>query len=514
MQYRVGAYEPIPGDRLQFQSLTEAIVFWGAALLLLWAPLPFGSNRPFAVCILIVWVALLAAVWIFGWLIGVVRVGSALRKGAVPLALLAGWLLIITLQVIPLPLPLLKALSAGAAEAYAAQYAGTARTLGYLSVEATATLRYLGLSFALTAYFALLLLVVRDEARLRVLCYTLVLSGTFQAVLGIYLFFTGARYNLFFEEVMHGLHLYPSGTFINRNHFGAFLEISLGIGAGLMVSQFRPGGSMRTWKQRLRWLADLMLSPKARLRIFLIVMVIGLILTRSRMGNGALFAAILAGGAVGLAFSALPRRPLMVFLVSMIVLDVFVIGSWIGVDKVMERMKQTTIVTTDKAGGGEPGAVAGDSFQERVGPGMGGLAALRDFPLFGTGGGTFYTAFPRYRPDRSTGFFDHAHLDYAEFASDGGMIGALLLAAFALATFAMSLYVLKTRLNPLYRGIAFGAFMGMVAIGLHASVEFMLQIPAVAFAFVTLCAAPWICQKQPLPWLARKPRPRADSPVE
>lgn len=506
-------YGPRAGDQLQFRSRIEALVFWGLAALLLWAPLPFGSNRPWAVCILIIWVALLTGLWACGWLIGAVRIGSSLRKAAVPLALLAGWLVIIALQVVPMPLFLLKGLSGGAAEAYGSSYAGITRATGYLSVEPGATLRYLGLSLALTAYFGLLLLVVRDESRLRILCYTLVLSGTFQAILGVYLFFTGARYNLFFEEVIHGMHLYPSGTFVNRNHFAALLEISLGIGAGLMVAQFTPG-TARTWKQRLRWLADLLLSSKARLRIFLVIMVIGLILTRSRMGNGALFAAIFAGGAAGLAFSKLPRRPLVVFLVSMLVLDVLVIGSWIGVDKVMERMRQTSIISSDRSGGAARGEVSGDSFQERVGPGMGGLAALRDYPLFGTGGGTFYVAFPRYRPERSSGFFDHAHLDYAEFASDGGPIGAFLLLGLGIASFAMSLYVLKTRSHPLYRGIAFGAFMGMVAVGLHATVEFMLQIPAVALAFVTLCATPWICQKQPLPWLAAKSRPRPDSPVE
>ncbi len=488
-------YEFARPDRFQFQSRIEAITFFGMILLLVWAPLPFASNRPWGVSILVVWVSLLAALWACAWLTGAVRAGPALRKAWLPIAFLAAWLLTIALQVVPLPLPLLHVLSHGAAEAYGASYTGIAHSVGYLSVEPAATRRYLGLCFALVAFFVLLLLVVRDESRLRIVCYTLVFSGAFQAVLGVYLYFTGARYNLFFEQVMHGLHLYPSGTFINRNHFAAYLEISLSVGAGLMVAQFRPM-SMRTWKQRLRWIADLMLSSKARLRILLVIMVIALILTRSRMANGAFFAAIFAGGAVGLMMSKVQRNALVVFLVSMIVLDVFVIGSWIGVDKVMERMRQTSIVASDSGNGtAHPDSLGGDSFQERAGPGLGALAALRDYPAFGTGGGTFYVTYPRYRAEGSTGFFDHAHMDYAEFASEGGVIGITFLLGFALTTFATALKVLKERSNPLYRGVAFGAFMGMVAIGLHATVEFVLQIPAVAFAFVTLCAGPWIGQK-------------------
>jgi len=483
-------------DRSPGGARIEALVFAGLLLFLAWSPLPFGSNRPWAVCILVAWVAALAALWTLGWTFGAVRFQPALRQGGLPLALLAGWVCVIALQVLPLPLETLKLFSPGAEDAYAIGYAGAARSTGYLSVEAAATLRYLGLSVAFLLFFALLLLVVRSEARLRMLCYTLVLSGSFQAILGIYLFFTGARYHLFFEQVMHGLHLYPSGTFINRNHFAAYLEISLAVGAGLMVAQFR-AESARTWKQRVRWLADLMLSGKARLRILLVIMVIGLILTRSRMGNGALFAAIFVGGAFGLTLSQVPRRALLVFLTSMIVLDVFVIGSWIGVDKVMERMRQTSITTAERRGGAAPGQDGGDSLQERVGPGLGGLAVLKDYPLFGSGGGTFYVAFPRYRAAGSTGFFDHAHFDYAEFAADGGGIGILLLLGFGLSSFGMALHVLRKRANPLYRGAALGAVMGMVAIGLHITVEFMLQIPAVAFAFVTLCAMPWIGRKLP-----------------
>jgi hypothetical protein len=481
--------------RLSLATSLETAAFFGLLLLLIWAPLPFGSNRPWAVWILVAAVCLVACCWTVAWMLGAAPAGPGLRRGAVPLLLLGGWLLILAAQVVPLPMSLLSTLSRGAAEAYGGGYVGNGAAVGYLSVERQVTLRYLALSFALVLYFALLLQLVRNERRITWLCYTLVLSGTLQAMLGVWLYFTGARYLLFFEPIIHGLHLYPSGSFINRNHFGAYLEICLGLGIGLMVAQFSHS-PLRTWRQRLRWLADLVLSSKARLRILLIIMVIGLILTRSRMGNGAMFAAILAGGVVGLLYSKVPPKALILFLLSLIALDVFVIGSWVGVDKVVERMQRTAISVGERNTAPAPGEATGDSFQERIGPGLGAVAALRDFPLFGTGGGTFYVAYPRYRAEMTRGFFDHAHLDYAEFASDGGVAGFLLLAAFALASLWTALWVLKTRSHPLYRGIAFGAFVGMVSIGLHSSVEFMLQIPAVAFAFITLCALPWIGRKE------------------
>jgi O-antigen ligase len=425
--------------------------------------------------------------WLTGWLCGQYAVMPTIRRCRVPLILLAAWLGIILLQVVPIPLEFLKPFSPGSAEAYAHPYGGIGRATAFLSIERSATLQYLGSTFAMVGFFALLLLVVNSESRLRMLCYALVFSGTFQAVLGIFLHFTEAKYTLFFEEVVHD----PlTGSFLNRNHFAMYMEICISIGAGLMVSQFG-GAKLRTWRQRVLWLAELLLSPKARLRILLIIMVVALIVTRSRMGNAALFAAILIGGVIGLGVSKVPSRALAVFLASIILLDVFIIGSWIGVEKVVQRVQNTTLtVSAKQVGGGSE-----ESLEERAGPGMGALAVVRDFPIFGAGGKTFYVVYQRYRAAGTTGFFDHAHLDYAEFAAEGGVVGLSILAALGALSLGLSLTILKTRQNPLYRGLAFGSLIGLVAVALHSTVEFALQIPAIAFSFCVLLAIPWISRK-------------------
>ena len=48
---------------------------------------------------------------------------------------------------------------------------------------------------------------------------------------------------------------------------------------------------------------------------------------------------------------------------------------------------------------------------------------FEDYPLFGTGAGTFYTAFTRYRGHDIGAFFDHAHNDYVQFLAETGAIG-------------------------------------------------------------------------------------------
>ena len=45
------------------------------------------------------------------------------------------------------------------------------------------------------------------------------------------------------------------------------------------------------------------------------------------------------------------------------------------------------------------------------------LAPIRDYLVLGAGPGTFYVAFPRYRPEKVVKFYDYTHNDYAQLAS-------------------------------------------------------------------------------------------------
>jgi len=117
---------------------------------------------------------------------------------------------------------------------------------------------------------------------------------------------------------------------------------------------------------------------------------------------------------------------------------------------------------------------------------------LEDYPLFGTGAGTFYTAFTRYRGHDIPDFYDHVHNDYIQFLAETGLVGlalALGLPAFALA---LAVLALARRRDPLARGFAFAVLMGLCSIGIHSAVDFNLQIPANALAFMVLLAYGWV----------------------
>ena len=122
-------------------------------------------------------------------------------------------------------------------------------------------------------------------------------SGTFQAAYGAFMVLSGLELGFFVEKyVGQGV---ATGTFVNRNHLAGYLVMCLSAGIGLLLSQLATN-SAHNWKDRLRRWLRLLLSSKIRLRIYLAIMVIALVLTRARMGNVAFFTALGVAGALAL----------------------------------------------------------------------------------------------------------------------------------------------------------------------------------------------------------------------
>jgi len=319
----------------------------------------------------------------------------------------------------------------------------------------------------------LTLLIVNTPSRLRWIALALVLSGLFQASYGSLMTLSGLEYG-FFHEKIHNRGL-ATGTFINRNHLAGYLVMCLSVGIGLLIAQLGHGSDSSTWRQRFLKLLEWILSEKMRLRIYLVVMVIALVLTRSRMGNTAFFASMTIAGIITLIISRHINRATAILLVSLIVIDIFIVGAWFGVGKVAQRLEQTSFAT-----------------EKRDDVDIYTLVYWDDYFWTGSGLGSYYTAFPRYQGADVTGFWDHAHNDYLEFATETGLIGVLLLGIAILLTIGVVLIALYRRHRALNRGLAFSVIMAIIALLIHSSVDFNLQIPANAATFMLILALGWV----------------------
>lgn len=448
--------------------------------LIVWVPLPWASNRDWASLFFVMIVLLLSCRWLWLFLRGKVYFSTAFKRSGWMVALWLLWLIYLGVQLVPLPIDILEILSPYAADAH--------RLLNNNRAYAPITLDWFSTALAwlhTLAYFllfSLILLVVRTEKHIRWLAYTLVISGVFQALYGSLMTLSGAELGFFYEKIHYrGV---ATGTFVNRNHFAAYLVLCLSLGIGLLIAQLRDH-QLETWRQRLRHLLNWLFSGKMLLRLCLVFMVIGLVLTHSRMGNSSFFAALLLASIITLVLSRHAPRAMSILLISFIVIDIVIIGTWFGLEKVAQRLQQTSIEK-----------------ETRDDVGLETLRYVDDYWLTGSGLGSYYAVFPPYQEKNSgKNYYDHAHNDYLEFAAETGLIGIGLIGLMAISSFILALFTLYRRHTPIFRGIAFAATMAMIALFIHSSVDFSLQIPAVAASFVILIALLWLVAHMP-----RKPQ--------
>jgi putative inorganic carbon (HCO3(-)) transporter len=452
----------------------DKALFWLLLVLLVWIPIPLGSNRVWAWSTLELVVFGLMAIWLVLWAVGSVEVPEPLRKAWPVLAVAALWLAWLALFIVPLPPHWVESLSPEAARMHHLTDAvGVQRATLTLSVDSHASRAFLLKAAAYTGVLFLVLALVSNRSRVQTLARVLVYAALLQSIYAVIMHTTGMRDEHFGTIIPHADQ--ASGTYVNRNHFAGYLEMMLAIGIGLLIA----GLSDRradTWKKFVSHLLEWILSPKMILRLTLCVLVIALTTTHSRMGNTAFFASLLVAGLIGIALSKHATRNTVVLLVSLVAIDLFIVGSWFGVEKLAKRIEQTTV----------------QDVQEREEPAMYTLPMIRDYGAFGAGPGSFYVTFQRYRPEKITAFFDWAHNDYAQLAAESGYVGFTLMGLIVAMSLGAALLAQWHRRDPLMRGMSFACIMGVTSILIHSWVDFNLQIPANAVFFTLLLALGWI----------------------
>ena len=423
--------------RLSNMVFSDSPLFVLYCVLILWLPIPFGSDALWAQNLAEIWVLSLFTAWLLLYASDRTSVSPSLYGSRYLVALLALWVFYLVCQQL-------------------------------YTVDVHITTEKLLLSVSLVLFFVLTLVLCNSHSRIRTLMWVIVFAGLFQAIYGSLMTLSGMEKHFFMDKWTDVGR--ASGTFVNSNHFAAYLVMSLSVGIGLMISSLSEEVT-ESWKHRLLGIVRVLLGAKMRLRIFLIIMVIALVLSRSRMGNTVFFMSLLVSGGVGLVLSRYATRATIIFLTSIIIIDIFIVGAWFGIDKIKERMETTSAETELRD------EVNRDTYRQ-----------WQANKIWGTGLGTYPMIFPHYRGHDITGFHKHTHNDYLQFAAETGLVGIVLLAFISLYSLCMALIAQHKRRHPLMRGVSFAAMMGIIAMLIHATVEFNFQIPANAAMFMVLLA--------------------------
>ncbi|MBE0363268.1 hypothetical protein PULV_a3440 [Pseudoalteromonas ulvae UL12] len=427
----------------------KAVILGCLCLIIFWLPIPLGSYRP--------WAMMLLSCFVGGLFLAHLGLAYFNRGHLLPpkqsLVILAPILAVIAV----LGIQLIPGLTASE---------NTLNTLTTLSIDPTQTKVMLIKSITYFMFAWLIFSYVNHVDALKKVCYSIIAAGLFQALYATYLNLNSDITSPLFGYQHHDR---ATGSFTYWNFLANYLALCLSIGIGLLISQLALSSSGSQLRAKLRGVITILLSSKMLLRLSLIAMIIALILTRSRMGNSAFFISL---AAISLfAFFFYNRRPryLRTLIVSFFILDLIIVGAMFGLEKVKERLVETSLSSETRD------EVVSDS-----------LPLILDNPILGSGGGSFYTAFPAYQPGPYSGFYDNAHNDYIQFAVELGLPITLLLGAMMLFALYQAIHTMVKRKTPLYQGIAFGCAVAILHMLLHSTVDYSLQAGANALTFIVI----------------------------
>ena len=451
----------------------EKSIFFLFLALLVWMPLPVGSNRVWFLAIAEIWLFVLTIGLIFIFWQGKLEISEAFKKAKIIHYLFIAYLGFILLQLIPLPSFIVDLISPRRLVSF--RLVSPAGNWLSLSENHHESFMFLVESVFYYLVFVFALLLINSRERIKLLTWTIIYSALFQAMYGTVMTLSGAEYGFFFEKYAYrGV---TTGTFINRNHLAGYLNMGLAVGIGVLISGLGKDELLKTARQWYRKVVQLLLSKKAQLRIYIALSTIALVLTHSRMGNTAFFVSLTISALIALKLTNHARKTMLFLVVSIIVIDVLIVSAWFGLDKVADRLEKTSVAS-----------------EQRDEVALYTLKQWQDYFITGSGGATYQYIFPAYRGYEIKQYYDHTHNDVLEFASETGLIGIILLISIVSLSFYTAIKALSLRREPLMIGLAFTATMAILALVIHSFVDFNLQIPANSATFMVILALSWIAR--------------------
>jgi len=457
-------------------------------LLLIFTPIAFGSMEIWAFSLMELGIFLIIILgtlqWAFRRPSGVDNHDEPIfsRKWTFPAIFLGLFLLLVFFQMLPLPAGLLKILSPRTCALRLDLSPLTFESKSSLSaLSSSASLSPSPLSFPLSfvlfvtqieffKWFALIALILfllkwkGFEKGRSTLIAVIMFIGILESLYGMIEFFSGHKHILHVEA--SSLISSVSGTFINRNYFAGYLLMVIPLAIGLIFyrESFNEDISVG-WHRRLS-----SLDGKTYFLVFgVILMILGLLFSASRMG---ILSLLLSFTVVTLLFRN-PERGQRLSKTPIFILGLALLwGALIGLDAVISRFFAVS-----------------EGFKNRWEIWANTVQIIKDFPLLGSGLGTFTQVFPAYRSFHIEGIVTHAENDFLQLASETGLLGVgLLIIAFLFLFYKAFSGIRKLSPEDSRRYIAIGGLVGILALIFHSMVERNIQVPANAFLFTFVLA--------------------------
>jgi len=367
---------------------------------------------------------------------------------------------LILIQVIPLPMAVIKLLSPVTHILYRDALGDQASTGLYtFSILPNLTLQEFFRFASYAAFYLLTVQFLQDRTRLKRIIMFAVIVGTLIAAVGIYQKFYGPPGKLLGIRITNN----GFGPFNYENHFAGFMEALIPLSLTLFLYSRSAG---RRSHQRHTTPRNTSGSGRFSGRPYLLllpalIMITALALTESRGGK------LCAAGACILLF--LPKKLLLsrsgiLFFCFLLLFAMSGAGQlgWESIDaqygKIVEEANSY---------------IQDNSLKSRLHIWQDATGIIRNFPVLGTGFGTFHTIYPSYNSHFANMRIPYAHNDYVEIIAVGGFVTLILITLFLLQFLRHTLPVIRKRHSRYAVFLYIGGMAGVVAILAHSTSEFL-----------------------------------------
>ena len=297
-------------------------------------------------------------------------------------------------------------------------------------------------------YVLLFYLVVNNidtREKVRRVAISIICVGAFLSIFGLIKYLKG----------IDGGKAFVSATYANRNHFAGYLGMAIPISLGMFYC-----------------ITDV--GKRIILGYTVVLMGVALMLSLSRGGWAGL---AISMSVMGILLSKTSRYGRKIWIPTFFLAGILVILAIIGTNPLIARMSHTMNQMQS------PGAV------DRIKIWKGTINMIKDYPLAGTGVGTFAALFPKYEPpDRVKEVVEYAHNDYLHMTSATGIFVLPFIFWLIFSTLRSGITTFVHTNSKFRQGITLGTITGIVAMLIHSFVDFNLHIPANAILFIVLAA--------------------------
>ncbi|MFB0518079.1 MAG: O-antigen ligase family protein [Acidobacteriota bacterium] len=367
-----------------------------------------------------------------------------------PILIFIGFIL---LQLIPLPEPVLKAVSPNTHEIYIdSQNAINQISNEQLSSEKSVGSRSLSLNpyttrnelYKIVAYTLLFFLIINNihsfQKIRRILTYIVIFAFSLSLFAIIQkLTWNGKIY--WFRELRYGGD--PFGPYVNHNHYSGYMEMVIPLAIGLIF-------------------LNKDINKRLMLGFMTIVMAGTVFMSLSRAGMISLICSLVF---LSLMLSSKTNPKHRFPIVSLIVISLLLFLAYTGIlSNSLNRI--LTLTEPDKLLQETRPKIWKDS-----------LYYFKDFPIFGSGLGTFENAFPKYKSFSPRSIYLYAHNDYLQAIAECGALGFVII-LWGIITFFRTIFQ-HVKKDPMSLCLV----TSVVAIAIHSLFDFNLHIPANAAIF-------------------------------